>query len=115
MYHVGDLAAQQFIKSFGHSDIIYLINPAIVELARYDKAHNAGLRDTLFYYPVNDRNLQRTAQVMFMHRNTVVNRIHKIIELTGLDLSDGELCQRLIFSCQMVRYYEDVLHLKLNL
>lgn len=115
MYHVGDLAAQRFIKLFGHSDIIYLINPAIVALARYDRNHNTNLRDTLFHYLVNDRNLQRTAQATFMHRNTVVNRIHKVIDLTSLDLSDGELCQRLIFSCQLVRYYEDILHLKLNL
>ena len=36
-------------------------------------------------------------------------------ELIDLDLEDDALRQRLIFSCQIIRYYEKVLNLKLNL
>lgn len=115
MYNVIDLATQQFIRTYGHSDIIYLIHPAIILVTRYDTAHATNLRDTLYYYLVSGNNVSRTAATTYMHRNTVINRINKIVELTGVDLSDGGLCQRLMFSCQLIQYYERVLNLTLKL
>lgn len=115
MYYVIDLAAQQYVHEVGHSDIIYLIHPAIILITRYDIENETNLRDTLFYYLQNGSNVHRTAVKTFMHRNTVINRINKIKSLTGLDLSDGGLCQRLMFSCQLIQYYERVLNLPLRL
>ena len=51
----------------------------------------------------------------YMHRNTVINKLNKIVELTGVDLTDGGLCQRLTFSCQMIQYYERVMGMNMNL
>ena len=115
MYCVIDLAGQQFIRSFSNSDIIFLIHPAIVQITRYDREHGTTLRDTLFYYLLHSHNLARTAEATFMHRNTVMNRINKVVELTGIDLTDGGLSQRLMFSCQLIQYYERVLELPLKL
>lgn len=115
MYYVTDLATQQFVSNNSHSDIIYLIHPAVIMLTRYDTKHHTNLRDTLFYYLINDRNLQRTAAATFTHRNTVINRINKITELTGLSFDNGGLIQRLLFSCQLIQYYERVLKLTLRL
>lgn len=114
MYNVIDLAVQRYVEVYGHTDVIYLIHPAVVLLTRYDRTHNGVLRDTLYYYLLNDRNLVRTAKAVFMHRNTVVNKINKIVELTGVDLTDGGLCQRLIFSCQLIQYYERVMDMTLK-
>ena len=73
------------------------------------------LRDTLFSYLLNDSHLARTARALYMHRNTVINKLNKIVELTGIDLTDGGLCQRLTFSCQMIQYYERVMGMNMNL
>ena len=43
-----------------------------------------------------------------MHRNTVLNKLKKIKELTELNFDNENLRQRLIFSCQILRYYERV-------
>lgn len=115
MYCVIDLAAQQYIHTYEHSDLIYLIHPAIIAITRYDATHQSNLRDTLYYYLISDKNLSRTASVTYMHRNTVINRINKIVEITGLDLADGGMCQRLMFSCQLIQYYERVLNLPLKM
>ena len=115
VYYLIDLAVQQFIHMAGHSDIIYLIHPAIIQITRYDTANQTELRDTLYYFMLNGNNVSRTAEATFMHRNTVLNRINRIRALTGLDLEDGGLCQRLMFSCQLVQYYERVLNLPLRL
>ena len=110
-----DLCAQRFFEMHHSNDIVYLIHPAIIHLTRYDKKHNNNLRDVLYYYLRNSRNLVKTAADTYMHRNTVINKINRIEELIDLDLEDDALRQRLIFSCQIIRYYEKVLNLKLNL
>ena len=115
LYYVIDLCAQRFMDLNGSNDIIYLVHPAIIALTRYDRDHNNNLRDVLYYYLRNDRNLVKTASDTFMHRNTVVNKVNKIDEIIDLDLEDDGLRQRLIFSCQVIRYYENVLKLDLKL
>ena len=107
VYTAIDMCVHRFLELHHHDDIVYLIHPAVIHIMRYDKQHNTNLRDTLFYYLLNDRNLVKTAAVTFSHRNTVINKVNKINKLICLDLEDGNLRQRLIFSCQIIRYYEE--------
>ena len=83
-----------------------LIHPAITILTRYDSENGTNLRDILFYYLLNNRSLAKTAAATYMHRNTIVNKIAKIEELVDLDLSDGNVQHRLLFSCQAQKYAE---------
>ena len=106
MYHLVDLSARQFIREYGHDDLIYLVHPAIIQIARYDQKHRSGLLDVLFSYLVHDRNVAATAKALYMHRNTVLNKINRIEEITGLNLSDGYMQHRLTMSCLIIKYYE---------
>ena len=115
MYCAIDLCAQRFMELHGTDDIISLVHPAIIQITRYDRQHNNNLRDILYSYLKNDRNLIKTAADTYMHRNTIINKINRVQELVNLDLEDDELRQRLLFSCQIIRYYERVLKLKLKL
>ncbi len=115
MYCVIDLCAQRYLEIEGNDDILYLIHPAVIHLTRYDRAHNSNLRDVLYYYLLNDRNLVKTSACTYMHRNTVINKVNKILELLDLDLENGNLRQRLMFSCQVIRYYEKVMKQTLKL
>ena len=109
VYCIIDLCVQRYMESKGNDDVLYLIHPAVIHLTRYDRDHHSNLRDVLYYYLINDRNLVKTAAATYMHRNTVINKINKIMELLDLDLEDGTLRQRLILSCQFIRYYENVM------
>ena len=109
MYCVIDLCVKRYMEVEGNDDPLYLMHPAVIHLTRYDREHNSSLRDVLFHYLINDRNLVKTAADVYMHRNTVINKVNKILELLKLDLEDPRLRQRLIFSCQMIRYYERVM------
>lgn len=104
MYGIIDLCARAFQDTHHHDDLIYLIHPSIAELSRYDNKHNNNLLDVLYYYLLNGCNLIKTARSLYMHRNTVINKVNKIIEIIGCDLEDGKLQQRLMFSCQFIRY-----------
>ncbi len=109
VYCIIDLCVQRYMEFKGNDDVLYLIHPAVIHLTRYDRDHHSSLRDVLYYYLINDRNLVKTAAATYMHRNTVINKVNKIMELLDLDLEDGNLRQRLILSCQFIRYYENVM------
>lgn len=110
-----DLAAQQFQTDLHHSEIIYLADSSVITLARYDTEHHSDLLDLLFYYLLNGCNVTRTAKMMYMHRNTVLNKVNKINTLIKLPLDNGSTQQRLLFSCQLVKYYQEYLRIQLHL
>ena len=109
-----DMAAKQFADSMCSTDIILLSDPAIITLYRYDTEHNSNLCDVLFHYLSRGRSVSETAKALYMHRNTVQNKIAKISQLTSLDLADGNVGQRLLYSCQIIRYYTEYLGQSLN-
>ncbi len=104
-----DMAARQFADSLGSTDIILLSDPAVITLYRYDADHNSNLCDVLLNYLSFGRSVTDTAKALFMHRNTVQNKIAKIAQLTSLDLTDGNVQQRLLYSCQIIKYYTEYL------
>ncbi len=110
-----DLGCQQFQSILHHSEIIYLADSSIITLARYDQKHNSDLLSLLYHYLINGRNVTKTAQMMYMHRNTVLNKINKINDIIRLPLEDGQIQQRLLFSCQLIFYYQNFLSIKLSL
>ena len=48
-----------------------------------------------------------------MHRNTFSARLAKLQELSKADLTNGEIQQRMVFSCKILRYYDR--YAKINL
>ena len=55
---------------------------------QYDEKHGSGLYDTLFQYLFQDRSIQKGAEALHIHRNSFLYRIHRIKELTQIDLED---------------------------
>lgn len=113
MYYIIDLCVKEFIRIHNHKDIIYLISPSVIELYRYDKKHNSDLLDTLFHYLLCGRNVSDTANVLYMHRNTVLNKIHKISSIIHAPLDNGNVQFTLLMSCFIINYYENYLEEKL--
>lgn len=105
-YNVIDICARSIASLYGGSDIVILTHPGVVNLTRYDRANGTNLRDIMFYYLMNDRNIARTSAAMFVHRNTLIYKIKKIEELIGESMDDPYLRHALIFSCLLLRYRE---------
>lgn len=108
MYLTIDLAAIGFKAYTGSDGIMYLAHPAIAYLTRYDEEKGNNLRAVLYFYLLSDKSIADTAKKLHMHRNTVMYKIKKACELCSLDLDDPHLCERLLFSCQVARYYEEI-------
>lgn len=67
-------------------------------LKKYDKIHNTNYYETLKLYLELERNQIKTAEALFIHRNTMVYRINRIHEILGIDLGDVKTRMHLIMS-----------------
>jgi purine catabolism regulator len=59
---------------------------AIAALAAYDEAHSAQLVRTLEEFLARRGTISATAEALYIHPNTLRQRLRRIMELTGLDL-----------------------------
>ncbi len=64
-------------------------------LAEYDRLNGTDLLHTLETYFAQRGNLSRTAEALFIHRNSLLYRMERIAAITGLDLEDPEARLRL--------------------
>ena len=89
-----------------HDDLLFLTSPDAVTLYRYDYHHGTDLQTVLYYFCKNNGNISTAAKEAFMHRNTFSARMSQIREiLSGVDLTDGKVQHRMLFSCRVFRYY----------
>ena len=62
----------------------------VAKLEEYDRINNTDLMHTLLILVENIGVRSKTAEALFLHRNTLLSRIRRIEEITGSDLSQGE-------------------------
>jgi|LSQX01.2.fsa_nt_gb hypothetical protein len=67
------------------------------EIIEYDARNDTQYFETLYYYILFEKNLEETANKLFIHRNTVSYRIRRAKELFDIELDDPKML--LMFSC----------------
>lgn len=77
LLHIGELLR----------DAVPIYDP-ILRLRRYDEAKETDYCHTLYVWLANERNTVRAAQELFIHRNTLNNRLDKISEILGAEMDD---------------------------
>jgi len=101
------LAEQAARRTMGTEDVLYLCDPAVLTLTRYDRTFKSDLRDTLFVYLMRDRNISAAARDLHVHRNTVIYKLNQIKALIGDKADDPYVRHNLISSCMIIRYIEN--------
>jgi len=90
-----------------HLEILpFFINPALRLLMTYDTCNHTELVATLDTYLRATCNLTRTSTQLYVHPNTLRNRLQHITKLTGCDLRDAETCFKLAASFKLQRFLE---------
>lgn len=79
-------------------------HPALANLFDYDTKKGTELFNTLRAYAEMGFNKTRTAQTLFIHRNTINYRIQQIEQLCGIDLSNEKLLLTLQLSFNLYAY-----------
>ncbi|NKX56696.1 PucR family transcriptional regulator [Arthrobacter mobilis] len=67
----------------------------------YERGRQPDLMTTLKTYLEHQRSWQKTAAALFAHRQTIIYRMRKISELTGLDLAETSTLAQLWFALQV--------------
>ncbi|CAM3161239.1 PucR family transcriptional regulator [Lactiplantibacillus plajomi] len=93
------------LERVNHVEILpFFLNPALRELAAYDAQNNTALVKTLDGYLRATCNLTQSAKDLYVHPNTLRNRLKHITKLTGCDLHDAETCFKLASSFKLQRF-----------
>ena len=71
---------------------------ALGMLSAYDAKHHTQLLETLECFIANRGKYTATYEELVVHRSTLLYRLERIVELTGLDLDDRETWQHLTLS-----------------
>jgi PucR family transcriptional regulator, purine catabolism regulatory protein len=72
----------------GSEDLKHFVNTALAALEAYDREHDASLIETLHALLEHGSNISSTARALHLHRNSLVYRIDRIREISGLDPTD---------------------------
>jgi len=76
----------------------------ILNLKNYDRDNNSNLLVTLQVYLEQTKSLSKTADILFVHRNTVRYRIKKCMEILDTDFENGDEIFSFIFSLRIIEY-----------
>lgn len=86
------------------SDLHVYCHEQILTLLEYDRNHDTQLCATLQVYLEQAKSLSKTAELLFIHRNTVRYRINRCMELLENRLEDGNEIFAYILSLRILEY-----------
>lgn len=77
------------------------LHPALSFLKEQDQTYGTEYVETLRTYMCSMCNSSRTSRKLSIHRNTLLYRLNRIAELTGVDFEDPDTCTHLLISFYM--------------
>jgi len=105
LFYFSDFAFYILLDSIGDKGLLsHTKMPILDEIEAYDAEKNSALYETLKVYAYTGFSKNRTAEVMFLHRNTVNYRIQQLENLFSIDFSDPSLLFKLQYSFYIDSY-----------
>lgn len=102
LYRYHDFLVRQLIRCVTRvQPPVTMIHPAISLLADHDRKNATDYLKTLAFYLRNRCNVADTAKELNMHRNTLLHRIKRICEITGVSFEDWKMRRALLYSIDM--------------
>ena len=86
-----------------NADLLPYVHPALRIVYAYDKRDNTQLLKTLYCFVFHECNYSEASRVLHVSRNTLIQQINRIVELTGIDFSDYTQFSALLFSFLIYR------------
>ena len=102
------LSAFLLLQSIPENQLELYCHQKIRELWEYDAAHRMDLCVTLQVYLEQAKSLSKTADILFIHRNTVRYRINKCMELMNTAFEDGNEIFAYILSLRILEYRKKI-------
>lgn len=103
MMHVLDVCSESV-------DLYDLCHPAVLALNLSGKSSDAILLETIRCYLLNDRDVPKTCDTLYIQRSTLFYRINKFKQMVNSDLNNSELLLHLLFSFKILEYLSKAPH-----
>lgn len=95
----GDIHYYDLLNNYtGKVPLEQFCHPALRQLRDYDRTNNTDLYTTLRTYLECNLNQCSAAKALFIHRNSLLYRLRRINQITGLDLNDTRVVSSLLDS-----------------
>lgn len=88
---------------WGSRESVSFVEETLGALLAYDQQNHTELVTTLDSYLAHGSNLNRTAETLHLHRNSLAYRIRRIEEVAGVSLDDSENCFRMQLALKLHR------------
>ena len=89
-------------------DLKKLCHPALLRLLEEDKKRNSNHMEVLDLYLKYHGNVQKAAEEMCIHKNTMYYRLERLEQFFGKSLQDGEFCFNLEISLKILQYLKEI-------
>jgi DNA-binding PucR family transcriptional regulator len=99
-----DFQIYDLLNSCGEAELGKYCHPALELLRQYDHRQSSELYDTLRAYADSGGSVKLTADALFIHRNSLMYRLDRIREITGLDINDAHTLYVLKLSFDIDRH-----------
>jgi hypothetical protein len=96
-------------QMYSDFDFKFLCSKSILKLCEYDRLNQTEYYKTLKIYLENRENAVKTAEALFIHRGTMIYRLKRIKEITGLTLENTDEILYLHLSIRMIEMNQDEL------
>jgi GAF domain-containing protein len=87
--HFNDLGVYRYLYKIAHMDDLRdVYQDQVMRIDNYDRRKNTELLDTLETYLECAGNLTKTSERLFVHRNTLIQRLERLQSLCDIDLQE---------------------------
>lgn len=97
-----DYKLLRVIRLLSPEEIPFLCSTAVWAIYSDDRKNQSNNLETLFMYLHNGKSLQKTADTLYIHRNTVTYRLQRISEKYNIDFRDEYRNIHHYMSCMML-------------
>ena len=112
-YMITRLSVESFLQSYTPAQLKMLMYPDAVTLLRHDLASSANLSMVLYTY-MNCGDVLKTAKKLYMHKNTVYNKLRQIERILDLRIDDLEPRDSYMMTLRIYFYCEKYLGLDMK-
>lgn len=106
VYHINDLGVLRLLIQIHQEVLSDYKDEYLLPLMESDRVSGTEYIKTLQAYIRNKGRINEVSDELFVHSNTLRNRIKKIEELTGIDMQDPEEFMNLIIGIKIMSFIE---------
>jgi PucR family transcriptional regulator, purine catabolism regulatory protein len=93
-----------FFQMSVHNEMQSLYNETLLKLKDYDDKNSTNLLETLIVYIEQNRNLGKTAETLYVHRNTMKYRIKRIEEILECNLKEDKIAFNIMLCIEVGKF-----------